>query len=447
MNMPMRIDGPGQLPMLFDPEQPPAETSNTLRRALYGTAGMMALLLILAAVVPIGGAVIGSGQAGVESRVKRIAHPTGGVISEVTVVNGEHVAKGQLLMKLDDKVSGADASLSSMTVEQLLAQRARLDAERLGANGISFPPELTGSNSPTAGKAMAEESHLYAIRRTEEVQLRAQLLDRMGQYNQSINGIGAQISSLQSQRKLIEPERQNVRDLWDKQLVTIGRLNELERTAVNLEGNIASQQAQIAEYRARISETQEQLIQLGQTRRVQAGEELAKINTMLNEQQMRSVSANDQSFRSEIRAPYSGTVEKIAFNAIGEVVRPAEPIMEIVPDRDTMVVEMMISPTDIDQVRKDQTARVRFSAFNRAATPEIAGKVTYVSTDKSENPEAHSSFYMVRVEVDQAALRHEGMTLRSGMPAEVYIETGKRSLLSYVTKPLRDQFARAFRDN
>jgi HlyD family secretion protein len=151
--------------------------------------------------------------------------------------------------------------------------------------------------------------------------------------------------------------------------------------------------------------------------------------------------------RSEIRAPYSGTIEKLAFSAIGDVIRPAEPIMEIVPDEDGMVLEASISPADIDQVQKGQTARVRFSAFNVAATPEFPGKVTYVATDRTDDPEQRSSFYTVRIKIDLAAVKREGLELRSGMPAEIQIETGHRSLLSYITKPLRDQFMRAFRDN
>jgi len=447
MNMQVRIDGPGDLSAVFHgrPNQPPLP--NQWRGLLYATLGLFLLLFVLAVCVPIGGAVIGGGQVGVESRVKRIAHPLGGVVAEVPVVNGEHVEAGQLLLRLDDHVSGADATYTRLSVEQMLAQRARLDAEQMGRGAISFPPELANSTSPTAREAMANERHLFAIRRAEEGQLRAELIARIGQYKQSIRGIDAQIEALRSESRLIGPERRNVRELWDKQLVTIGRLNQLERTAVELEGNLGSQQAQIAETRARIAETQEQLIQLGQTRRVQAGEELAKVNATLNEQQLRSVSASDQKARSEIRAPYSGTVEKIAFTAIGDVIRPAEPIMEIVPDHDAKVVETMISPTDVDQVQKGQTARVRFSAYNRAESPELPGKVVYVAADKSENPEAHSSYYMVRVEVDQAAIKREGMSLVSGMPVEVHIETGSRSLMSYLTKPLRDQFARAFRDN
>jgi HlyD family secretion protein len=440
MNLPMKLDDGAT------GAAAPDAGVRKMRRVLSISGGMVLVMTILAAVVPMGGAVIAMGQVGVKTHVKRIAHPGGGVISEVAVTNGQHVEKGQLLIRLDNNVSGADQTYSTRTVEQLLAQRARLDAERMGLARIDFPPELTQASSPSARTAMADEAHLFSIRQSEQTQLRAQLRARIEQYNQSITGMGAQIVSLQAQRRLIEPELQSVRGLWEKKLVTISRLNELERAAVSLDGSIAAQQSQVAEARARIAETQQQLIQLSETRRAQAGEEVARINTALNDQRLRSVSATDQNTRSEIRAPYSGTVEKIAFTAIGEVIRPADPIMEIVPDRDMMVVEAMVSPTDIDQVHTGQTTRVRFSAFNRTATPEIPGHVVYVATDRTEQ-QGGPPFFIVRIEVDQAALGKEAMPLRSGMPAEVYIETGQRSLLSYLTKPLQDQFARSFRDN
>ncbi|NKJ43845.1 MULTISPECIES: HlyD family type I secretion periplasmic adaptor subunit [unclassified Novosphingobium] len=450
MNAPLSPDAVRQLlPALWvdEPGEPKPHAPRLLVRLVVALAGLMVLLFGLAAIVPIGGAVIGGGQVGVESRVKRIAHPTGGVITAIAVINGQHVRQGELLMRLDDRVTGADATYSNLTVEQLLAQKARLEAERLGLGQVVFPPQLTGSANPSARKAMADEQHLFAMRQTEEGQLRAQLAARVVQYNQQITGLQAQIDALRQQRHLIEPERQGVRDLWDKQLVTINRLNQLERTAVDIDGQVAQLQSQIAQTRARITEAQEQSIQTVQTRRVQAGTDLAQVNTSLNQQQLRNVSASDQKDRSEIRAPYSGTIEKIAFAAIGDVVRPAEPIMEIVPDHDVMVVEASISPTDVDQVRVGQAARVRFSAFNRAATPEIPGRVVYVATDRTDNQETRQAYYTVRIEVDQGAIQREGLALRSGMPAETYIETGNRSLLSYVTKPLRDQFMRAFRDN
>lgn len=436
------------LPHLWEPDaaSPSAGDSRDVSRLLRIGVGFLAMLLLLAAFVPIGGAVVGAGQIGVEERVKRIAHPFGGVIREILVSNGQHVAKGDTLLVLDDTVSGADAAYSLLSAEQLLAQQARLDAERLGAGRIVFPPELTRSTSATAHQAMRDETRLFNLRRAEQAQLQAQLLSRVAQIRQEIAGIDAQIASLRRQRDLIEPERAGVRELWEKDLVTISRMNQMERSAADIDGRIGALAAQKAQTQAEITETRERAIQLDQSRRVEAGTELARISATLNEQMMRQVQADDQQDRSRIRAPYSGTVEKIAFAAVGDVIRGAEPIMEIVPDGGDMVVEANIPAADIDQVRKGQRARIRFSSFNRAATPEIAGTVSYVATDRSTDPEGRVSFYTARLTFDAAQARAEGLDLRSGMPAEVHIETGNRSMLSYITKPLRDQLARAFRD-
>ena len=398
--------------------------------------------------VPIGGAVVGAGQVGVESRIKRVAHPTGGIISAIYVQNGDHVNKGDILMRLDSQVSGTQSALSSLTVDQLMAQRARLEAERLGAASIRFPSELLARIDIGARKAMADEEKLFRIRQSEQGGMRAQLSARVAQYRKQIDGYQAQIGALQKQAALIEPERASVKELWDKNLVTISRLNQIERTSVDLQGSIASLQAQIAQTAARITEANEQLIQLGETRRADAGTQLATTNGSLNQEQIRNVNATDLHERSVIRAPYSGTVDKVAFATIGDVVKPAETIMEVVPDRDRLLVEAMVSPSDIDQITSGQRARIRFSAFNSTATPEIAGKVAVVAPERTTDQETRQSYYAVRVAVDARDLaRWPELKLRPGMPAEIYIETGSRSMLSYITKPLRDQFARAFRDN
>ncbi len=447
MNLPVSFGTAATIPALWK-DQPQQTTSQfDLRRALMVGGGLLMVLLLLAIFVPIGGAVLGAGTVGAESRVKRIAHPFGGVVAEIDVANGDTVQRGQLMMRLDDRVTGADATYSSLTVEQLLAQRSRLNAERMGGAKIEFPPELTMANTDSARRAMSDEQRLFEMRRTEEVQLRAQLSARIAQLNNQIAGIQGQIGSMRRQRALIEPERRGVKELWDKELVTINRMNQIERSAEEMDGRVASLNSEIAQTRSQITETQERAIQLGQTRRVEAGSELARVMAALNEQRTRSVAAGDQQSRTEIRAPYTGTVEKLAFNAVGEVVRPAEVIMEIVPESENMVVEVAVSPADIDQVREGQKARIRFSAFNLASTPEIRGKVTYLSADRSENREARTSYYTVRVTIDEQQLKRERLTLRNGMPAEVHIETGNRSMLSYITKPLRDQFARSFRDN
>ncbi|PAX07773.1 HlyD family type I secretion periplasmic adaptor subunit [Sphingomonas lenta] len=438
----------GQLVPYGGPSYDPETTiRGKLRLALIAIAVLVFGIGSAAAFVPIGGAVMGGGSVAVESRVKRVAHPTGGIISEIYVKNGDHVEKGEILMRLDDTVSGADAQLSELSVDQLLAQRARLEAERLGASGMSIPAELR-RNDPGARKALADEQKLFAIRQAEQAGIRAQLTARIAQNEQQIASYGAQINAMRQQTALIEPERKGVRDLWEKDLVTISRLNQLERTQVDLQGQIAALNAQIAQTQARITEAREQLIQLGQTRRSEAGTQLAQVNAALNQQQVRSVSAGDVQERSVIRAPYAGTVDKLAFATIGDVVRPAETIMEIVPDDDKLVVEAMVSPADIDQVRAGQPARIRFSAFSATSTPEIPGRVAVVAAERTDEERTGASYYQVRLEIDEAALSQQRrIQLKPGMPAEVYIETGNRSMLSYLTKPLSDQLARSFNDN
>lgn len=440
------------------PYQPPLDAlaaydpQDGMRRKLRNTFLALGILVVLFVtafmLVPIGGAVVAQGSVGVESRIKRIAHPTGGIIAEIYVENGDAVKKGDILMRLDDTVTGADAQLSTLSVDQMLAQRARLEAERLGASGVRFPPELSNSRDPGARRAMADERKLFALRRSESGGIASQLDARVAQYRQQIEGYQAQIVALQKQQALIQPEREGVRELWEKDLVTISRLNQLERTAAEVEGSIASLRAQIAEAQARITEAREQMIQVGQTRRSEAGTELASVNSVLNQQQVRSVSAGDAQDRSIIRAPYDGTVDKMAFSTIGDVVRPAETIMEIVPANDNLVIEAAVSPVDIDRVRDGQPARLRFSAFSVGTTPEFTGRVDYVAPERTTDEQAGTSYYAVRVALAESRLPREiELALRPGMPAEVFIETGSRSMLSYITKPLRDQFARAFRDD
>lgn len=421
--------------------------------ATIRAARLTMLLLVVgfggaAALVPIGGAVVAGGTVGVESHVKRVAHPAGGTIAKVYVRNGLHVARGAPLIRFDDTVSGSDADLTARSVEQLLAQKARLEAEQLEAGAIVFPPELARRTDASAQQAMANERKMFAIKRREKAGIRAQLIARVAQYRQQIAGFRSQIGAIDRQMVLIRPERAGLGTLYAKGLVSLNRKNELERQAVDYEGNVAALGTQIAQAEARISETREQLIQLGETRRADAGTQLASVAAALNQQLGRSVLAGDIQSRTLVRAAYAGIVDKLAFTTVGDVVRPAETIMEIVPDADRKVVEVMFDPADIDQISVGQRARVRFTAFGGANSPEVAGKVVQIAADRSIDPETKRAFFTGRIAFDIAQLASQGQfRIVPGMPAEVYVETGSRSMLSYVFKPLRDQFARAFRDN
>lgn len=432
------VDAPG-----YDPD---AEMAGKMRPAIYLSMSLFALLGLSAAFVPIGGAIIGAGQLSVDSRVKQVAHPLGGTVAEIRVQNGQHVRKGDVLIRLDDRVSGAEATLSTLSADQLLAQKARLEAEQAGAQSIAFPVALTNNASPSARGAMADERRLFALRRTEQAGMATQLQARIFQAEQEIAGYQAQIASLNGQSDLLAAERAGVRSLYERKLVTIARYNQLERQAVDIGGSVASLRTQIAATRGRIAEIRQQLVQLGESRRSEAGSQLATINGQLNQQQSRSIAALDTQDHTTIRATQSGVVEKLGVSTIGGVVRPAETILAIVPDDGMMVVECTISPTDIDQVHVGQAARVRFSALGSSATPELKGQVHYIGADSLVDDKSGRRYFPIRVTLNPRATRGlQSGSLKQGLPAEIFIETGDRTMLSYLTKPLRDQFARSFR--
>lgn len=415
-------------------------------RIAYVAMAILGFLFLLGAgIVPIGGAVIGSGHLGVESRVKRIAHPTGGVVSEILVKDGDRVRRGQALLRLDNDVGSVSADLTGQSVEQLLAQKARLEAQRDGLSEVIFPEALTSRNSESAKAALAAQKRLFELQRTETAGTQAQLQERVRQLNEQISGYRAQIAAVRKQQRLIEPERQGIEELWKKRLVTIGRRNELERTAADMTGTIGSLEAQIAQTQGRIAETREQMITLRQTVRTQAGTDLAQVNSALADQQIKSVSAGELSDRNTLRAPYDGVIDKLDVTSVGDVVSPATTIMEIVPDSDRLVVEAVIRPSDVDRVYRGQDARVRFPLLSMQATPDVNGTVDFVSAERTVDKESGASYYRVRVKLDGTKLSREHLKLKPGMPVEVFLSTGSRSMLSYITKPLQDQFARAFR--
>jgi len=394
----------------------------------------------LSAILQVGGAVVASGDIAVESNVKTVIHPTGGILKALMVRDGDSVAKGQLLLRLDQGVSAVGADSATLGLEQLLARRARLEAERDGALSILFPPELTTKTDARAREAMMRERQLFALRRRERDGSIALLRQRVQQYDEQIASYQAQIAAIESQMTLIEPELAGLRKLHDRQLVTINRLNEMERTAVQMKGSKAALQSNIAEARARISEANEQILNVDKQIRSDSGTQLAEVVGQLNDQQVRVATTADTVDRSEIRAPQSGVVDKIAYTTIGSAVPAGQPILQIVPDRDTLVVEARIRPQDVDEVRVGQSARITFSGLNRQTTPDVPGKLIFVSPDLTTDQRTGQSFYRIKVRIDPDALaKAPQIALKTGMPAEVFVQTGSRSILSYLLKPLFDQ--------
>ncbi|SFS13191.1 HlyD family type I secretion periplasmic adaptor subunit [Sphingomonas jatrophae] len=431
-----------------DIPDPDSALRRNMRIGMIVVGALVLVLVALATLVQISGAVIGHGDVTVASKVKKIAHPTGGVIAEVYVRDGDRVRAGQPLMRLDSTVSSVSAEVTGESFDQLLADKARLTAERDGTAGIAFPRELLARHDVSARAAIAEAQRLLRLKRASVAGQRAQLSERIRQQEQLIESYRRQIAANRQQVALIGPERDSVRGLYEKQLVTTARLNQLERAAVDLEGNAASLEANIAQTRARITETRQQILLLDQDSRTAAGAELAEVTRKLSEQQVNKTNAGDTFRRSIIRAPGAGVVDKLAFTTVGGVVPQGQTILEIVPDSEDLTVEARVSPSDIDAIAVGQPAVVRFSAFSAATTPEVAGRLTRISAERAEDQRTGSVFYTIEVEVDEAeTARLGGLKLVPGMPVEVFVRTADRSLLSYIVKPLRDQLSRSFRQD
>lgn len=427
-------------------ELPAASTrimvTSTLARRLVWL--FIALLALSSTVIQITGAVIAHGYVGVRNDTRQVMHPTGGIISEVLVVEGQRVRKGQLLARLSTDVSGVTAAVAEQSVEKSLARQARLRAERDGLGSIAFPPELLAMQTPSAIGAMRDEAQLFNLRRLERQNLRYQLGQRKRQAEQQISSYGSQIETLKKQKDLIQPELNGLRDLWKRGLVTINRLNQLERAAIDVDGSISALNAQIAQVRAHSAELGEQLVSVDQSARSQAGLDLAEVEAALKDDLMRNASASDQLKRSEIRAPFDGVVEKLRITKAGELLASAQPLLDIVPTGQSDVVEVRVEPSDVARLRLGAKARVVFPAANAAATPDAEGTVSYIAAERTTDAQTGVTFFTAQVRLTGHAMGGR-LALRSGIPADVYVKTEQKSLMSYILKPVSDQISRAFK--
>ncbi len=427
-------------------DDPQRALDRSLRQAILLVAILVIAIALMASVIRLTGAVIGTGKLSVESSVKRVAHPTGGVIAQLFVREGDRVRKGQPIMRFDNRVSGNSAATLGQSLEQLLAAEARLTAERDGAATVRYPPALTSATSQTARLAIAEADRQFATRRALRTTEQGAIRERIVQAQQDVAATQAQLVGAENQRTFLTPELEALRGLYARQLVTVARVNQLERTAAELNGTIASLRARIAEKRARIAELRQSAVEAERNARVQAGQELANVVAQLSDQRVRSIAVSDASERSLLRAPYDGVVDNLAFQTVGGVVPPTQTIMEIVPDSEPLIVDVAVSPTDIDQLHDGQAAIIRFPAFSAQTTPELTGEIFYIGADRKNDERSGATFFDVRLRVPEAEVRKlGGLKLKVGMPVEAYMQTGKRSLLSYLVKPLVDQFNRAFR--
>ncbi len=433
-------------------EQEPAEALNIRLPVAIGFATVAVFFGVFggwAALAPLDSAAIAPGIVSVDTNRKTLQHFEGGIVGEIMVRDGDKVAAGQVLIRLDD--TRARAALELLRGRQVAAGalKARLVAERDGKRKISFPGRLVKArNNPKWREIVDGQVNIFASRRTALVGQTAILNQRIAQYSEEINGLRGQIGSEDRQYELITEELKGLRDLFEKGFAKKPRILALEREAARIDGSrsqnlarIARAEQSIAEARLRINELRTDMVN-------QAVAELRDVQSELFDLSERVKAAEDVLRRTEIRAPLDGTVVDLQVHTLGGVIAPGERLLDIVPSGVRLVVEARVDPGDIDVVHPGLQARVRFTAFNQRNAVAIDGTVTSVSADSLVDERSGVSYYLARVELAESFGKKPGdLSLYPGMPAEVMIVTGAQTALDYFLRPITRSLNRAFRED
>jgi HlyD family secretion protein len=430
---------------------PRSAAQPSIRRHIVAGSLVVAVLVLgfggWAGTAQLSGALIAPGQIVVDSNVKKVQHPTGGIVGEVRVRDGDSVKEGDIVVRLDETVTRANLAIVTKGLNELSARKARLEAERDSAANLQFPPMLSESNDPDVRNIMNSEQKLFELRRTARAGQKSQLRQRIAQLQEEITGLTAQQNAKSKEIELIDRELAGVRDLFSKNLIQMNRLTQLEREATRLQGERGQLIATTAQAKGKISELELQIIQIDQELSSEVAKEMRDVDAKIGEFVERKVTAEDQLRRIDIRAPQSGTVFQSAVHTVGGVISAGDAIMLIVPAADNLTVEAKVNPQDINQLQLGQKAILRFTAFNQQTTPEIEGAVSRISADITTDQRTGLGYYTIRIALpaDQV-VRLGDVKLVPGMPVEAFVQTGDRTVMSYLMKPISDQVNRAFRE-
>lgn len=418
-------------------------------------AGLIALLVLVAGLggwgifARLSGALVASGAVEVQSNRQVVQHPEGGVVGQIFVRDGDAVTAGQMLIALDGTFMQSEMNLIEGQLFELLARKARLEAERDGAHELHLTDELArlADQHDWVQAHVERQERLFVARNTTLQSQSEQLRKQITQTESQISGTEAQLAASRDQLVLIDAELIDQRSLLEKGLTPASRVSALERETIGLRGDIGRLEAELARLGGQVAATEIEILRLTASRQEEA-------ITLLQDQQVREaelaerrIALSERLARLEIRAPVDGIVWGSQVFAEQSVIQPAEPVMYIVPQNAPLLVAARVDATQIDQLYIGQAALLRFPAFNQRLTPELRGTVTNISADVFTDEASGYSFYRAELLPDPGELeRLNGQPLVPGMPVETLIRTSERSPLSYLTKPLTDYFTKAFRE-
>ena len=416
---------------------------------LFVVLGMVLGSILWAAVMPLASAAIASGQVVVDSTRKVVQHLEGGIVKTIAVADGDRVAAGEPLILIDDTQARAQYDVVRSQYLALKAREARLIAERDGLGAVAFDhPVFAETDIAGYAQAMAGQTKAFAARRkaiASQISINGQ---REAELHEQIIGLQAQVTSADRQLALIAEEHKDVKGLFDRGNERKPRLLALERTMAEIGGTRGSYQAQIAQARQTITETQLKSLDIGTQFASEVIKDLGEVQTQIADLEERFRMLSDRVERSIVRSPTDGTVVNLRVHTEGGVIPPGGELLDLVPSHDQLVVEAMVKPEDVDVIRVGQPADVRIIAFDQRTVPVLEGTLALVSADRLEDKRTGTPYYRARVRIDPASLaRLDGLELQPGMPVEVMIKTGERPLLEILVSPILHSVNRSFREN
>ena len=430
-----------------------AKAWSTRRPVTYGLLTLVALVAgfgTWSVMTTISGAIVTSGQIEVEQNRQVVQHPDGGVVATINVAEGDTVAAGDLILTLDGAMIHSELAIVEGQFFEALARRARLEAERDNAAELTFAKDLLEA-APQRAEVLEKiegQRRLFEARRESLASQTEQLDKRRDQIEQQIVGFDAQKQALSTQLMLLQQELTDQKVLLEGGLTQASRVLGLQREVASLSGRLGELNAARAQAEGRITETEIEVLRLASDLREEANAQLRDSGAQELELAERRRALAERIARLEVRAPVSGIVLGLTVTTPRAVLRPADPVLYLIPQDRPLVIAAQVPPIHIDQIYVGQSVKLVFSAFSTNDTPELNGRVAVVSADALIDQRSQAPYYRAEIVLDPGELdKLAGQTLLPGMPVEAFIQTDARTPLAYLLKPFTDYFNRAFRES
>jgi HlyD family secretion protein len=423
------------------------------RPVILGLAATLVLVAgfgVWATTTRIAGAIVAPGQIEVEQDRQVVQHPDGGVVEEILVSEGATVAAGDPLLRLDGAALRSELTIVEGQLSELAGRAARLTAERDGSDALEFPDDILAlaATLPEVAAQLDGQRRLFEARKATLAEQRDLLSRRIDQIRAQSDGISAQRAALATELDLIEQELASQQSLLDRGLAQAGTVLALQREQARLQGQLGELAAELARTEDQVTEIEIEISSLATRRREEATAELRQIGPTTLELAERRRALAERIARLVIRAPVSGVVLGLQVTTPRAVLRPADPVLFVIPQDRPLVITARIEPIHIDEVAVGQAAELVFPAFSARDTPHLKGQVTLVSADALTNSQTGATYYTAELQLDDGELARLGdRVLLPGMPVEVFLQTGRRTPLAYLVKPFTDYFVRAFRES